>query len=115
MSKSEKKFRSPTRLNNSTRMALMQNEYFASSSSESDTAESDCEESDCDTMCHVSDETEAEPTEANTEGTDASTPVKKAKRMCRYHAEYSVEFSWCVKSPRNMFAAECNLCRKLTR
>jgi len=45
--------------------------------------------------------------------TDTSTPEKKKmKRMCRYGAEWAREFSWSAKTPGNVFAAECCLCRR---
>jgi len=39
-------------------------------------------------------------------------PTKKPKRLCNYRAEWIVKFNWCLKVPGNVFAADCNLCRK---
>jgi len=56
--------------------------------------------------------------DSNSETNSASnatvgTPTKKKpKRLCRYRADWSVEFSWSTKVTGNVFAADCNLCRK---
>jgi len=39
-------------------------------------------------------------------------PPKKPKRLYNYRADWSAEFNWCLKVAVNVFAAECNLCRK---
>lgn len=45
-------------------------------------------------------------------GSDTTPPKKKPKRLCNYRAEWSAEFTWCQKVAGNVFAADCNLCRK---
>ena len=47
-----------------------------------------------------------------TVGSDTTPPKKKTKRLCNYRAEWSAEFTWCQKVAGNVFAADCNLCRK---
>ena len=45
-------------------------------------------------------------------GSDTTPPQKKPKRLCNYRAEWSAEFTWCLKVAGNVLAADCKLCRK---
>ena len=58
-------------------------------------------------------ESDSESDTNSASNTSVGTPAKKKpKRLCRYRAEWSAEFSWSVKVAGNVFAADCNLCRK---